>query len=692
MIYRPMTSGLRPIAAALSLIFIALWAAPALAASTLTLVRGSGEFQSYQSTIEVEAPEILTLQWTTDQAAAKGATWQVTNVTAGNAVVASGTTAPAPTVGHFLRFDIAANAFLKPSVGVKTTFKITIQPYDSAKVPLGGAAMVVVIEDPTGPPPKPVVFGANAVFPDAVITNYNENIGVVQSTQLQYAVGDVTLHVSNPGKVKTDPMWLSLTDANFLMDQQSAKVAIPPLNPGDIKTVTVHVTAHLPPPTSQMPEDVQYAQWGREYDKHCGVEFHVAFDWRGPVVDTPMSDHKSSLLKLSNGFDQSSLPVCDATQCVNICQVAKNIDANLDGHVVGYSYFIGRDKKFGAGGKAWTKAEGVDRIFAVSTKTTVASVSKLVTAIATVRLLDNKGISLKSAIGPFLPSDWSVSPSVKAITFEQLLAQTSGIKDYGNVKQDYATVKSFFTQSVDLTAKQTCKGSTVNNPPNPINPGDKTRCYSNYNFAILRILLPKVAGFAETPFEVARPSLYASEYIQLVQQNEFNLVGRFNVSCAPPNGPNAYAYAYLYPGTRAGTDFGDNSLVCGAAGWYLTAEDMAAVMLSLNQGDGRILTKSKTKDLFKLMETSGPTGLGFDKKQGPGGYRELEKNGLWTSACDSNQKNCDSVSTSVAVFGPGVVGVLFMNSDVSGGPVSGQGAAGVLENAYYTALYPKPKP
>ena len=73
---------------------------------TLQVVRGSGEFQTLETAITVSKPEALTLLWTTDQAGAMGGVWEVTNVSAGNTLVAWGECGKG-------RFTIAANAFLQ---------------------------------------------------------------------------------------------------------------------------------------------------------------------------------------------------------------------------------------------------------------------------------------------------------------------------------------------------------------------------------------------------------------------------------------------------------------------------------------------------------------------------------------------------------------------------------------------------
>lgn len=657
--------------------------ATAIAAATLQIVEGSGEFQFLQTAITVVKPQTVTLQWTTDQAATAG-TWQVTN--AANQVVASGESV-APTAGHFQRFSLPANAFLiSPTVAAPTKFNIKITPHNAANAPLGAASPTVVVTEVPDVSQPPIVFGDAAKFPKVEIINYDEKIGVVPFTQIHYAGADVTLRVSNKTGVATDPMWLSLKDFNVLMRQTTSQIAIPALAAGASQTVTVHLDAVLPPAQSQLPQDLQYSQWNQQYRAACGIQLRSVLDWRGPQANTPMGDHLESLLVKEGWSDYAkvppSVPVCNGKACVSVCEIDKKLRAQLDGKVTGYSFFVGNYPKFGSGGQARVTADGA-LPFTSSTKITVASVSKFVTAVAAVRLLDQAGVSLDAPIGPYLPADWSsASNYVKGLTFSQLLGQRSGIKDYGNVSQDYAQLKKFFTASVNPRGATTCQGSGVVNPANPINMTDMGWCYSNYNFAIMRVLLPKVAGYAEDINLLTRPVTLANQYVKLVQQNVFDRVGQTGVTCKPP-ASNNHAYAYKSAGANvAGTDFGDVSLICGAAGWYLSAEDLAKVMLSLNAKDGKILAATATKDLFDTMRKR---GLGWDVVLNT----ELEKNGGWGANCNGANV-CDNISTSVALFGPVVgprlPGVLFLNSNVTGGG----GAKGVLEKAYNDSIYTMP--
>lgn len=370
--------------------------------------------------------------------------------------------------------------------------------------------------------------------------------------------------------------------------------------------------------------------------------------------------------------------VCNATTCVSIKAVYASIAAQLDGKVVGYACSVGRTLTYQAFGDARTNANAPARPFLSATKITVASVSKIATALAAIRVLGQRGISLDAPIGGYLPSDWVLDPAIAAITFRQLLAQSSGIKDYGDFTLDYAKLKWFFTLPVVPNTTK-CTGPMATDLPDPFNANDKSRCYSNYNFAIFRILLPLIdKTVADAPKSANFAADLAAAYVKIVGANVFEPVGVSGVDTKPPaTGPqaDAYAFAYLFPGTAPGFDWGDNTLSAGAAGWYFSVEDFAAVLASLNKNDGRILTAAQLQDMLSSQ-------LGWDWLTDLSGNRWVEKNGGWGTG--SGQE----ISTSVALFGPGLIGVLFMNSDTAG--TQKLSADGVLHNAYLAAIQPRP--
>src|SRR4051812_12610818 len=79
---------------------------------------------------------------------------------------------------------------------------------------------------------------------------------------------------------------------------------------------------------------------------------------------------------------------CKDMSCVDLRLVAANLKARLDGKAVGYSYALiqGDEVVEGGGGFARTAADGGELAFSPETPIIIASVSKLVTTIATMAL------------------------------------------------------------------------------------------------------------------------------------------------------------------------------------------------------------------------------------------------------------------------------------------------------------------
>jgi hypothetical protein len=80
----------------------------------------------------------------------------------------------------------------------------------------------------------------------------------------------------------------------------------------------------------------------------------------------------------------------------------------------------------------------------------IASCSKLVTAIAMTKLLDEKQMSYDTPIAGFLPSYWVKGPNVNAITFRHLMTHTSGF-DTGKSDSDFEFMKNRVAPGVSGT-------------------------------------------------------------------------------------------------------------------------------------------------------------------------------------------------------------------------------------------------
>jgi CubicO group peptidase (beta-lactamase class C family) len=520
-------------------------------------------------------------------------------------------------------------------------------------------------------------FGSNAVFPDVELVSY--------AVQLNTGKATLTVRLINRSNQATDPFYLSTSDFNTLLHQPTP-VAVDKIAKGAAPiTKALQLTAMLPAP-SQVP---QLTQWQNEYKQRCGVDLRVVMDWKGPQAQTPLGNHVEHNIYIGSDNStptQTGTPeaqLCDATTCLSFGDVARSIHKQLGCKVVGYSFFLGHGTTTRAEGVglARTTANAPAVNFTPALRMQLASVSKVITALGAIRVLQKKNIGLDTAIGSHFPSGWTVDANTTAkITFRQLLSQTSGIKNYGNYSLTDANLQAFFDQPVpNPNAATPCTPAqfpdSLTSVTNPI-VNNKAPCYSNLNFAIFRVLLPAIDGFTGS-----NAQMRADRYVKLVQDNVFTPIGAANVGCKPPSA-GTYAFSYKFPGTAAGTDWGDTSLWCGGAGWTVSASELGKMMMSLNSGDGKILSKAQFRD----METNPAShAIGFDSTTS-GSYRWLEKNGGFTSGSGA------VLSTSIAIFGgnsdpanlmPGFVGTLLINSD-------GGNANGVLLKAFKDSAHPKP--
>ncbi len=690
----------------------------AFAAATLKIVEGSHEFQTFETAVTVDVPQPLFLRWTTDQPAA-GGTWKVTVAGAPGQIVAQGESGPAPVAGHFLDFTIPASgpqAFLKTTpTASPVVYDVAISPHDASGDPLGATSPVVTVTQVKSGPPVPIHFGRSAVFPDIALVHYAESIGQVPNTQILFANATITVRAVNNGKGKTDPFRLSISDSNVLMRQTDNAASVGVLGPGQVSPpITLHLTAMLPPPKSQTPQFVQMGEWKQRYRDDCGVDLRAQMDWSGPVAQAPIGDHAEAYLyqgfgdskPWQDGRPVSNAVLCDDKTCMNLNKVARSIHSQIGCKVVGYAFYVGDRESgprgvFGAFGKARTSVRPPETDFSPDTEMQIASTSKVLTGLTAMRVMNGK---LDSLAYPFLPSNWSlpkdtpkVTQPVRSITLREFVSQTSGLQQYYAAAsgQDFAGLQAFFTQSISNPGapyfcpgppSASTPGNTTINLPNPIIT-NKTPCYTDTNFGIMRLLLPRFNG--ETSND---PMTLANDYVALVQANVFAPVGVQGPSCAPPANPSAYAVPHVFPGDVA-DDWGPLTASCGDWGWYVSVRDYAKVLISLNSADHRILTDCQFND----METNPASHpVGWDIVSDGAGHRWLEKNGADGTGNGSLQ------TTSVGIFGghsgcptkftspmPGVAAVLFVNSDMPGLPAN-SGAWSVLLTALQSAASPKP--
>ncbi len=193
----------------------------------------------------------------------------------------------------------------------------------------------------------------------------------------------------------------------------------------------------------------------------------------------------------------------------------------------------------------------------------VASLSKIVTAIAMTKLLNDKGMSYDTPIIDFLPGYWSKGPSVNMITFKQLMTHTSGLA-FGN-----SSSRSDF----EFMKEQIAAGTT--------HLGQYS--YQNMNFGLCRILISTINGNIPVDWSFPLPSLDNSSWdsITLLAYQAYVKANVFSPSGV--TGPTLShepvdALAYNFPVSGNGWNSGDLTTMAGGAGWHMSVDELLAVM------------------------------------------------------------------------------------------------------------------
>lgn len=236
----------------------------------------------------------------------------------------------------------------------------------------------------------------------------------------------------------------------------------------------------------------------------------------------------------------------------------------------GWGYAITKDGKLErADAFGWARMSPDGALpFSTSTKHYQASVSKFYTAIAAMKLIYDKGLTVESYIEPFLPQTWTRGNGVYALTFKDLLKHESGLisnnSDLWNTC-DYDGLKQAIKTGVD----------------NP-----KEREYLNVNFALFRVLIPSMwKGMNGAPsIDLNNAQSVAGAFIQYMQQNVFEQAGLQEIDTDPGNRLSCCLYYSADDvGTQNnGTYYTDRFLISGGGGFYLSVVEMAAVNAYFN--------------------------------------------------------------------------------------------------------------
>jgi CubicO group peptidase (beta-lactamase class C family) len=271
------------------------------------------------------------------------------------------------------------------------------------------------------------------------------------------------------------------------------------------------------------------------------------------------------------------------------------------------------------------------------TRMHVASVSKFLTAVGLVKVLESKKISYDAAIVDYLPTYWSKGSNINKITFRHLLTHRAGFATNSSAS-DYIFMKSKVAGGVSNVGSYD---------------------YENMNFGLCRILIPIINGnvskgaeFSPIPAmnDQTWDAVTLYHYRNYMQTNVFTPAGVNNVGFEPiAGGKNALAYKFPHNNEK-GWNSGNLASVAGGAGWRLSTKELLNVMNHARRKN-TIISASQAQ---YMLDNS----FGIDQMINTPAGKLYNKNGAWGN--NSRTEQC------VAYFWPQEMElVVFVNSPIA---------------------------
>ena len=336
---------------------------------------------------------------------------------------------------------------------------------------------------------------------------------------------------------------------------------------------------------------------------------------------------KERLRPIPPDFRIPPLPFASVLYSLNIERLGRELQELLGKCLTGYSLQLRRRGAVVLSQQSnWAKTPIDGSVnWASDVPMHLASVSKLITAMALTKLLIDRRISCDAKIAQWLPRYWPKGANVDQLTFRHLLTHRSGLNASGEI------TPCDFT----FTKNQIGMGTTIQ--PMPI--------YRNVNYSLCRILISTVSGGVDPgfideavdplpgtfhfPTDLAWDLVSIQSYSEYVNSEIFAPAG---VAARAFDHPLDAALAYVYPtDNQAGWDSGDLQTVCGAAGWHLSSDELLRVLAKFRRS-GLIVSPAKAEQMLD-------NGFGIDWQKDTLIGKIYAKGGFWSNNNRVEQSN-----------------------------------------------------
>ncbi len=342
-----------------------------------------------------------------------------------------------------------------------------------------------------------------------------------------------------------------------------------------------------------------------------------------------------------------------------------NIEDGLGNQWAGYGYVISKDgqlSRSGEFGKRRGPNEGnVD--FEISSPVYAASVGKVITAVALLRLLEIEGngdaeFMLNAKVYNYLPPNWNFGPNTTNITFRNLFQHQSGIDV--NAGFDYDELRTLFATGT---------------------PASKPYEYSNANYGLMRILVARMSGNADNIEDLNNDEEAGNIVLNGFKRYvDTQLLNPLDIDASTQPFGTSPALYYAWSDLTQGWNMGDMTNRLGNGGWYISPLDFAKFMAYLNHSEE--FFSADTREV--MFENFLGWGDGSNPANAPlGDYgRYYFKGGSFCSSAQDGVCNGQGVRNIAAVFPHNGVEVIIMGNSRGGNMDTGTGLSNMLLNAY----------
>ncbi|MCT4624241.1 MAG: beta-lactamase family protein [Schleiferiaceae bacterium] len=302
----------------------------------------------------------------------------------------------------------------------------------------------------------------------------------------------------------------------------------------------------------------------------------------------------------------------------------QNINDRLGPNTIGYSYsisFEGNQVKSNAFGNAvasFDAANGGPVPYTVGLPQDLASVSKVITAITVLRLMQDNNLDDLIVINNYLPIHWARNSNVHLKSFQTLMSHRAGIP--GNAGINHANLKTLV------------EGNTFYQ--------SGTYAYSNTNYALMRVVIAHLYAPTECLVmanqvmvglkrESDLEELISEKYIEAVNNIVLFPLGMIYREPVPSSLSNK-VWNYSMDNNATGWVLGDAKLFVGSAGWRFSAETMNEIIATLKYTNKYINDEYKEMMNTFLMgwHPGSSTQVEGGMSYGHGGFHNAN---FWTS-------------------------------------------------------------